>query len=258
MPLSPQNQRLHKLATKNGSDADLLLLDELNALEDTLKTFQDEVEEKIAELKDRVSPSSQEIKAVLEQTGMMMDKFSSVERMKGDTGEQGEKGDTGEQGERGEQGLQGERGEQGEKGEQSERGEKGETGADGKDGSPDTNEQIADKLNTKEEIIEQSVIKGLKKDLDRLKAATTNMAGRIMGGGGGRQPRVEDFEFDGDGTTTAFTLPAEPFGKGKLIWVYYDGQWLQRGKHFTIAGRTMTMTFTPASTTKVEGFLQYQ
>ena len=70
-----------------------------------------------------------------------------------------------------------------------------------------------------------------------------------------QQLRTDRFSFDGDDNTTSFTLPQEPDGKGTLVWVAYNGQYQHQNTHFTIAGRTMTMTFTPASGSKIDGFL---
>lgn len=84
-----------------------------------------------------------------------------LKTVKGNTGEQGPQGEVGPQGERGPEGLQGIPGEKGDKGERGERGPRGEDGLpgldgvngvdgkdgkDGKDGSPDTAEQVRDKL----------------------------------------------------------------------------------------------------------------
>jgi hypothetical protein len=81
-------------------------------------------------------------------------------------GDKGEKGDQGEQGVQGDQGIQGEQGIQGLNGKDGKKGEKGNDGKDGldgkdgidgvdgkqgkkgKDGSPDTSEQIIEKLST--------------------------------------------------------------------------------------------------------------
>mgnify|MGYP001614703779 CR=1 FL=1 len=84
--LTKQEERIIKLAEKGGKNAGLFLLDQIHELEDTLKMFQNVVEEKITDLKDRITHSSQEVISILKQTEMMMDKFSSVERLKGDVG----------------------------------------------------------------------------------------------------------------------------------------------------------------------------
>lgn len=99
--------------------------------------------------------------------------IKGVQEIKGDKGEKGEKGDTGEQGERGEkgdsivgaQGAQGKAGKDGVgiDGKDGENGQDGQNGGDGKDGSPDTAEQVRDKLQTltKEQRLDASAIKGI-------------------------------------------------------------------------------------------------
>jgi hypothetical protein len=93
------------------------------------------------------------------------DKGDSIKGDKGDTGEQGiqgekgEKGDKGDRGEKGDRGITGEKGEKGEKGDKGEDGKAGKAGTKGKDGSPDTAEQIADKINTLSKKIDFKVIK---------------------------------------------------------------------------------------------------
>ena len=83
----------------------------------------------------------------------------------------GEKGDDGEQGPQGESivGPQGEKGERGEKGDEGPAGKDGEdgksivgpAGADGKDGSPDTGDQIIEKINDSEELIKKERVEGI-------------------------------------------------------------------------------------------------
>jgi hypothetical protein len=108
---------------------------------------------------------------VVDTLDALADELNAVKKMEGPQGEQGEvgpEGPPGPQGEPGPTGPQGERGLQGEKGakgdsirgpqgnpgpqgkpgKQGERGLRGIPGDDGKDGSPDTPEQVRDKLAT--------------------------------------------------------------------------------------------------------------
>ena len=95
------------------------------------------------------------------------------------------------------------------------KGRDGRTGVDGitriitKDGSPDTPEQIVDKINTLEERIEQKTIKGL---LSQLKTLRRNMAEKA-GGGGGDSIRFEDLTSSTNGSLKVFTVPAHITGK---------------------------------------------
>lgn len=61
-------------------------------------------------------------------------------------------------------------------------GKDGKDGVDGENGSPDTAIQIADKLNTLEEIIDQKVIKGLSKKITDLSTNIAHNIGKIYTG----------------------------------------------------------------------------
>lgn len=109
-------------------------------------------------------------------------------------GEKGERGLQGKKGDKGERGLQGEKGERGIQGERGEIGLRGDAGDKGKDGSPDTPNQIADKLNTLNEKVEIKVIKNLEKRLSEKQKETIQKIPkneevkryiqRVAGGGG--------------------------------------------------------------------------
>lgn len=102
--------------------------------------------------------------------------MEGIETIKGDKGDQGiqgiqgKTGPQGEQGIRGEKGLDGKDGKKGEQGEQGEPGNNGENGSDGKDGSSDTPEQIVEKINTLEEVIDYKVLKGIPSTDDLVKS----------------------------------------------------------------------------------------
>ena len=105
--------------------------------------------------------------------------------IKGKDGEKGETGLTGEKGEkgdRGEKGTIGDKGKDGKDGRDGVDGLNGVDGRDGKDGSPDTAEQIADKLNTLEERVDLKVLKGWKEFLANLgeKGSATRVYGSRM------------------------------------------------------------------------------
>lgn len=59
----------------------------------------------------------------------------------------------------------------------------GKQGNPGKDGSPDTPQQIVDKLNKTEELVDQKVIKGLTNTLQSLQRAIRDRSVRYGGGG---------------------------------------------------------------------------
>lgn len=95
-----------------------------------------------------------ELEDSVKELKMMTEEIRKVEGPKGEKGEDGKDGINGIDGRDGKDGIDGKDGKKGDIG------TKGKDGIDGKDGSPDTPKDIAKKLNTLEEIIEPSVIKG--------------------------------------------------------------------------------------------------
>ena len=151
----------------------------------------------------------------------------SVITLKGDQGEIGEKGDTGEvgpvgpQGERGltgRMGIPGEKGEVGEKGEIGEKGDKGDAGKDGINGSPDTVEQIAEKINSKDNHINFQVLTNIP---DFVTTRELSLRGG-QGGGGGQQYRIST-----DGTyqahVTAINFAGATYDGSGLVTVTAGG-----------------------------------
>jgi len=180
-------------------------------------------------------------------------KEKSVPGPKGVKGDKGEKGEQGEQGQSivGQQGVKGDKGEQGEKGEQGLQGKDGKdglNGKDGRDGSPDTAEQIADKLNTLEEKIDVKVIKGLQKMFRSLELSIQETKGKFGGGMG--TPMHETFSCNG--VLTSFTLSNRVAANGNAAWIYYQGQFLVKTTHWSILGKTLSLTFTPDNGTNVD------
>lgn len=125
-------------------------------------------------------------------------------------------------------------------------GEKGEPGVPGANGSPDLPEEIAAKLNTTEESVEQSVISGLLADLEELRGQIRSLASRksSKGGGGGMSNWV-DKAFSGDGSTTEFTLDYRVAGNSGAIIVVLNGQVQEMTTHYSISGKTVTFTTAP-------------
>lgn len=134
---------------------------------------------------------------------------------KGDPGLKGDKGDKGEsfvgpRGPKGDPGPKGPQGEIGPQGSEGKQGMPGEKGDSGEDGSPDTAEQIAEKLNAEEEIIDVKVLKGHKDLLDKKSFDTFSnnvyTKGQIdMRWHGGGLSRVSH-----DTTLTGSGTPADP------------------------------------------------
>ena len=132
-------------------------------------------------------------------------------------------------------------------------GKDGFNGLNGKDGSPDNPTQIASKLNILTEAIDQKVIRGLERALLSL-TRQIGEAKSVRVGGGGGMGNVSLFTLAGDGSTTTITLSSDVAANGRALWAYYNGQWLQPSTHYTVSGRTVSLTFTPAADTTVEGF----
>lgn len=125
----------------------------------------------------------------------------------------------------------------------------GKDGRDGKDGSPDKPEQIATKLNTLEEKVDQKVIKGLPKLLDSVNQAIRESKNQKSNKAGGGMGGVQTYSTNLTSVTTSISLPYNIASNGKAIWFNYQGQQQQLGVHFTISGKVITLLFTPADNT---------
>ncbi len=242
--LTKKQEDMLIFAEKGGQDSGLFLLDKLHALEEELTKSIQEIKDKFDSAVKEIKDNSPDLNKVLESVRGKEGKDSDVPGPKGDKGDMG-------QGIQGIQGLKGDKGEKGEKGEKGDNGDKGIDGINGRDGSSDTSLQIRDKLETLKgkERLDISAIDGLE---EKIKAIPERPTTTIFGG---RMPRFVKFSFAGNGSTTAFTLPHEPAGKGLALWAYYQGQWLQPATHFTISNLTFTTTFTAENGTIIEGFL---
>lgn len=122
-------------------------------------------------------------------------------------GEQGMRGLTGPQGES----IIGPKGEKGDdyiltKRDMKEIAELVPSGKDGKDGSSDTPDQIATKINTLEEKIEQKTIKGLIKFLNNIQNSIREARIRPQGGGG-NVVEYYDLSSQLNGVLKTFTIP---------------------------------------------------
>ena len=120
---------------------------------------------------------------------------------------------------------------------------KPEDGDDGKDGSPDNPEQIADKINTLEEKIEIKSIKGLKNYFDNIIRKMQDIKSNNAGKGGG-MGNVEHKTFNVGSTTASSNIGSNVAAGGNAIWVYYQGQFLVKGTHYTISGSIITWSET--------------
>jgi len=174
---------------------------------------------------------------------------------RGLAGPQGPQGEPGQQGPAGQSvvgppGPQGIAGKDGKPGVRGPRGSMGLQGPAGKDGSPDTAEQIAKKLNTLNQAVDVSVIKGLDRTIKNLSQSIREAKSNSGGGGMGN---VIHEQFDGNGSTTDFTLSYNVAASGNAVMACrYEGQVQYLGDQFTISGKTLSFTFTPENNTKLE------
>lgn len=145
--ITPKDIAVIKLAEKEGSDADLLLLDEITR-----------IEERLEELKTLAKGERGE---------------------KGDPGRDGVDGRDGEDGRNGRDGKDGIDGQDGKDGEDGEQGLPGPIGQVGRDGSPDSPEQVRDKLENLQgdERLDKSAIKGLEDALKKREGSTYSVFG---------------------------------------------------------------------------------
>lgn len=234
-----------QLFNKKISKLEEMLNSHIQGMGEAMKEMREEVNEKIQETKKDLPNLDNVLKSVKGKDGED-GKDSKVPGPKGDKGDKGDPAKNGKDGRNGIDGLDGLDGKDG---------DNGINGKDGKDGSPDTPEQVRDKLEILkgEERLDRSAIKGLEEEIEKLKKGD----GGVRFFGGTRRLQPVRFSFTGDGSTTAFTLATNPYDE-LLIWAHAQGQWLQPTVHFTVAGRTLTTTYTPSNGEIIEGvFLKF-
>jgi len=114
----------------------------------------------------------------------------------------------------------------------------------------DTPEQIAKKLNTLDEKVDWTVIKGLKKIIENLNKAIREKGATKSGGGGMGLPVHQSFSTSS--STTTITLSNNVAANSNALWIFYNGQFLVKGNHYTISGKIVTLTFTPQDSTNID------
>lgn len=95
-------------------------------------------------------------------------------------------------------------------------------------------------------------------ELDKMKAEIRHLSSKIaLGGGpsGGGMGTIKYFKFTCDGATTEFTLPDTPTQEGAATFAYYQSARLHNTEHFTVSGRTLTMTFIGDNGQIIDGWL---
>ncbi len=241
--MDEDKKKLAKKLMSFSKDKDLAFFDEFLEIATQLKA--------IASKESPVRPETQavEIKGA---------ELVTIKGEKGDKGDHGEKGDTGEEGKKGDTGEKGadstvpgpkgEDGKQGERGEDGDDGENGKDGTNGKDGSPDTGDQIIEKINESEEQIDKDRIKGLEDEIKRI--TTIHRGGGGVSAIGVRQAfkyiaHTEQPTGAIDGVNTTYTL------KNDIWWIAgftLNGEQVAQLPNFTYAGKTITFgTAIPAA-----------
>ena len=106
---------------------------------------------------------------------------------------------------------------------------------------PETPRQTALKLNETEGLVEQKVIKNLLRDLDVLRRAIRQKGGGKSSGGG-----MGNLEHENTATSSATTTVSTTqriAANGDALWLYYNGQFMMKGTHYTVGGDQKTITF---------------
>jgi hypothetical protein len=212
--LTPKQKRLLALAKAGGKDSDLLILDEIEALESKFDEKTDEItatfekfvtsietsfEKAIEEIKENVPNLDEVLKSIKGKDG----EDSKVAGPKGDKGDsiigpEGKSGAVGPMGPKPILGIDYEAPKDGKDGESI-------VGPAGKDGSPDTAEQIVSKLESLEgnDRLNKSAINGLNEEFAKL--AESNK-GRQIYGPGKTRVLLLDLSSQLNGSLKTFTI----------------------------------------------------
>lgn len=122
----------------------------------------------------------------------------------------------------------------------------------GKDGSSDTAKEIAKKLNTLNEEVDTSVLKGFSKIISDMYKAINLSRKNSGGGGGGGMSNVMNQSFSVSSATTSITLNSRVGSNGRAIWLNYQGQQQAYNTHFTVSGQQVSLLFTPDDNTFID------
>ena len=234
-----------ELFNKKISKLEEMLISHKENMKGVMSEMRSEMKEMMMEMKHEMPNLNSAFEMVKGKDGMNGEHGKDSE-VPGPQGDKGDKGDPGKDGKNGVDGLNGLDGKDG---------RDGVDGKDGKDGSPDTAEQVRNKLETlkDDERLDKDAIKGLKELLEEI----TRVASTKVVGGGGRRLQPVKFSFVGDGSTTSFALATNPYDEA-LIFAHSEGQWLQPGTHFNLVGKNLVTTFTPESGERIRGtFLKF-
>src|SRR3990167_576514 len=239
--MSTLSETLKKLKNKDTLNLtelrDTILQIAKDIISQRFEEIKQEAEQEIEELKDELSASLEEI---------------TSKTFKGDRGEKGDKGDRGEKGDS-IQGLPGKNGKDGKNGNNGIDGKDGKNGNDGKSGKDGIElkpQEIVSKLESLEgsSRLSKSAIKGLEESLPLL---SKNIQESKKGGGGG-MGNIQHESFNVSSATTTLTTSYKIAGNGTAIMgVFYNGQQIFYGTHYTISGKIINLQFTPEDDTTI-------
>lgn len=159
---------------------------------------------------DAIANSSEKEKVIINFEGVAKALIAgpageSIRGEKGETGPSGRDGGKGEDGEKGKDGVDGVDGKDGKDGKDGNGGKDGKNGKDGKDGSPDTGEQIIEKINSdKSNIIKKEKVEGLS-DIEGL-ARTAHANSKLGLRAAGDTIYIADLSTQTNGVTKTFTI----------------------------------------------------
>jgi len=107
-----------------------------------------------------------------------------------------------------------------------------------------------DKVNSATRKIKMTMIDGLE---ERLKLLHRAISEKVVSRSGGGMGNTLHETFPTSSATTTITTGSPIAGNGYAIWLFHNGQSLQRGTHYTVNGnrRTITLTFVPQDDTEI-------
>mgnify|MGYP004417314814 CR=1 FL=1 len=246
--LDKKEQKLINLAKKGGRDAELYLLDEIQAVDEKLEAHTEEMSEAFEQLEIKFDNTVKEIKEG------MPDFNKFLENVRGTQGEKGEQGESGKDGEDGENGQDGKNGISPNKNEIIREvvsliptPKDGRDGKDGKDGSPDTSEDIKTKLESLEgnKRLDKKAVKGLDESIEEVKEELRKTKDVLSNRGMGMRkiPIIKRMNLTSltDGSTRNFTLPRDTVDVVG-VWGSDFPQNYNPLTDWTFAGNTLTLS----------------
>ena len=213
-----------------------------------LKEVKEDVKEQITKVRDRIIAIEDVLEKVPSNLPLTdeakIEKISSKLATKLALIEKGDKGDVGEKGDKGDKGDEGARGDKGRDGKDG----IGKDGVDGKDRNIDTPQQVVEKVNEAKGVAISSV-ENLADELKKIRQRVSRDG--IRNGGGTGNTQHEQFALTAGTTSVTLAYNVAMGGYG-IMGAYVQGQFLARGTHYTVSGKTITLLFTPDNGTTLD------